>query len=156
MKHLALIAILLTTPAVAATPTVNPLSKEPFYAAIVRDAGTLKARTMRMAQSPSLTLLTSAGFKTYAREISTLSERNLKGHLDLKARGTDNDLKCVLKGVSLDLPRKLAAIEAAKTPDALKGALNDMAYLLEDNIEVIVTPATADSGLDCVIEFGNS
>ena len=156
MKHLALIAILLTTPVMVATPAVNPLSKEPFYAAIVKDAGTLKTRTQRLAKSPSLTLLASSGFKSYARDIRELSDRNLKGHLDLKARGTDNDLKCVLKGVSVDLPLKLRAIEASKTPEALKGALDDMAYLLEDNIEVIVTPATADSGLDCVIEFGNS
>jgi len=156
MKHLALIAVLLATPALAANVPVNPLSKEPFYASLVRDAGRLKARTEGFAKAPSMTLLSSATFKTYARDIQALSERNLKGHLDLKARGTDNDLKCVLKGVSVDLPIRLSAIEAAQTPEALKGALSDMAYLLEDNVEVIVTPATADSGLDCVIEFGNS
>lgn len=155
MKHLCLIAALLLAPA-AHADTVNALSKEPFYAAIVRDAGRLKTRTEGFAKAPSLSLLSSQGFRSYAQDIRTLSERNLKGHMDLKARGTDNDLKCVLKGVSVDLPLKLDAIEAAKTPEALKGALDDMAYLLEDNIEVIVTPATADSGLDCVIEFGNS
>ncbi|MFT3995816.1 MAG: hypothetical protein QM667_00290 [Asticcacaulis sp.] len=156
MKHPLLIAALLATPAMAADAPVNPLSKEPFYAAIVKDAGRLKGRSESFGKAPSLSLLSSSAFKSYARDIRQLSERNLKGHMDLKARGTDNDLKCVLKGVSVDLPLKLEAIEASKTPEALKGAFDDMAYLLEDNIDVIVTPATADSGLDCVIEFGNS
>ena len=74
--------------------------------------------------------------------------------MTLKARGTDRDLKCILTGLSRDLPIKLTAIETAKDDAAMKTALTNMASLLSDNIDVIVTPATADSGLDCTVEFG--
>ncbi|MDC7683149.1 hypothetical protein PQU92_07660 [Asticcacaulis sp. BYS171W] len=161
MKRLALIVALMLMPVAACSQVpvtaavVNPLSREPFYAMIVKDAGNLKATTEGFAKAPSLALLSQPGFTKYAEAITDLSARDLKGHQDLKKRGTDNDLKCVLMGVSLDLPIKLKAIQAATTEAELKRALNDMALLLGDNIDVIVTPATADSGLDCVIEFGD-
>ncbi|ESQ81322.1 hypothetical protein [Asticcacaulis sp. YBE204] len=161
MKRLALIAALVVMPVTACAQlpvtatAVNPLSREPFYATIVKDADKLKTTTEGFAKTPSLALLSQPGFAKYAEAITDLSARDLKGHLDLKKRGTDNDLKCVLMGVSLDLPIKLKAIQAATTESELKSALNDMALLLGDNIDVIVTPATADSGLDCIIEFGD-
>ena len=57
-------------------------------------------------------------------------------------------------GVSRDLEIKMTAIEGAKTDADLGKAFHDMSDLLSDNVDVIATPATADSGLDCVIEFG--
>ena len=132
------------------------ISHEPFYAGLVADARRLRQETGTFATKPSVALLRKGAFKAYARDIRALSEGDLKGHLDLRARGTDNDLKCILKGVSLDLPNKLNDIEAAKSDADLATALSNMSALLSDNIDVIVTPETADSGLDCVIEFGNS
>jgi len=134
---------------------VSNISHEPLYAGIVSTAGRLEHQTDAFAAQPKLALLGEARFAAYAREIETLSDADMKGHLDLKARGTDNDLKCIMMGVSLDLPKKLDAIRAAKSDAELGTALGNMSALLSDNIDVIVTPATADSGLDCVIEFGN-
>ena len=68
-----------------------------------------------------------------------------QGHLLLAKRGTDGDLKCILRGISQDLPLKLDAVTTAATPKDRDLALRDMAYLLNDNVEVITTPATVTS-----------
>ena len=133
--------------------TVNPLSREPLYAGLVASAQQLKAQTIVFA--PSVGLLAQPGFQTYLQQVKALSDGDMKGHLDLKARGTDRDLKCILMGVSLDLGNKLHDIEGAKSDADMATALTNLESLLSDNIDVIVTPDTADSGLDCVIEFGN-
>lgn len=64
----------------------------------------------------------------------------MQGHLILKERGTDGDLKCILRGISEDMPKKVAALEAAATPTERRAALDDLAYLLNDNVEVITAP----------------
>ena len=64
----------------------------------------------------------------------------MKGHIELKARGTDGDLKCILKGISQDLPLKLGDLKTAATGSAQDEALKQMAYLLNDNVEVITAP----------------
>lgn len=149
-----LFAIAASVPADAGG-TVSTISHEPFYAGIVAKAGELEHETDAFAAKPSLRLLGEPRFAAYARDIQALSDADMKGHLDLKARGTDNDLKCIMMGVSLDLPKKLDAIRAAKSDAELGAALTNMTALLNDNVDVIVTPETVDSGLDCVIEFGN-
>jgi hypothetical protein len=140
---------------VSAGADKSAISQEPFYANIVATAGKLEKQTDGFAAKPTLSLLGQPRFAAYARNIQALSDADMKGHLDLKARGTDNDLKCIMMGVSRDLPKKLDAIRAAKSDAELGTALGNMSALLGDNIDVIVTPATASSGLDCVIEFGN-
>ena len=130
----------------------SAISQEPFFAGLVTEAGRLKAETEGFKPTPAL--VSQTDFKTYAQAIKALSAGDLKGHMTLKARGTDRDLKCILTGLSRDLPIKLTAIETAKDDAAMKTALTNMASLLSDNIDVIVTPATADSGLDCTVEFG--
>ena len=140
----------------SAPAATSAISHEPLYAGLVAKARRLKRETEGFDRHPTLDLLTQPKFQAYARDIRALSDGDQAGHMDLKARGTDNDLKCILKGVSLDLPNKLNDIQASTTPDGLSTALGKMTALLTDNIDVIVTPATAESGLDCVIEFGNS
>ena len=151
---LAVILIVLPNGATAAQPAVSAISREPLYAGLVKSAKALKAETDRFAARPAVSVLTTARFKAYARNIRALSAGDLKGHYSLRDRGTDSDLKCILMGVSRDLALKMAAIEGAKTDGDLGKAFHDMSDLLSDNVDVIVTPATADSGLDCVIEFG--
>ena len=136
----------------APTPAKSAISQEPFFAGLVTEAGRLKAETEGFKPTPDL--LAQPTFQTYAQAIHALSAGDLQGHKTLKARGTDNDLKCILTGLSRDLPIKLTAIEAAKNEAEMKAALTNMADLLSDHIDVIVTPATADSGLDCTLEFG--
>jgi hypothetical protein len=58
----------------------------------------------------------------------------------LKERGAVDDLKCILRGISQDLPEKLKAVGAATTIKAQDLALRDMVYLLNDNVEVITAP----------------
>jgi len=149
-----LLTLLSGAPTQAEALSVSAISKEPLYAGIVKRASQLKARTDSLTAKASPALLTSKAFAVYVRDIKALSDSDLKGHYDLRTRGTDSDLKCILMGVSRDLNLKLDAIHAAKTDAEVKASLQDMSDLLSDNIDVIVTPATADSGLDCVIEFG--
>ncbi len=149
-----LLLLLATSPLQAAASSASAISKEPLYAGIVKRAGQLKARTDGLAAKATPTLLTGKAFSAYSKDIKALSDSDMKGHFDLRTRGTDSDLKCILMGVSRDLKLKLDAITAAKTDAEVKASLKDMSDLLSDNIDVIVTPATADSGLDCVIEFG--
>ena len=137
---------------VSKPPARSAISHEPFFAGLVTEAGRLKAETE--AFKPTLGLLTQPDFQTYAQAIQALSSADLQGHMTLKARGTDRDLKCILTGLSRDLPLKLTAIQSVKNDADMKVALTNMADLLSDNIDVIVTPATADSGLDCTVEFG--
>jgi len=131
--------------ATTVSAAVNPLAQEPLYADIVRQATHLRGETeayrLSLKSSPTL-----AGPDGFAAQIAALSALDLQGHLDLAKRGTDGDLKCILKGISQDLPRKLAEVEAAKDPAAKDAALEEMVYLLRDNIEVITTPPTVESG----------
>lgn len=154
---ISLLAATLASPACVAAPQttvadVSAISREPLYADIVRHANALKSQTEGFA--PIKAVPSNPAFATYVAAIRDLSADVLKAHLDLKARGTDNDLKCILKGVALDLDLKLEALVAAPSDSERATALQNIALLLSDTSEVIVTPATADSGLDCVIEFG--
>jgi len=129
----------------AVSLSVNPLAQEPLYADIVRRAERLRRETeaYRAGLKSSPVLADPEGFAT---DIAALSALDLQGHLDLAKRGTDGDLKCILKGISQDLPRKLAELQQAKDPAAKDAALEDMVYLLRDNVEVITTPPTVQSG----------
>ena len=79
-------------------------------------------------------------FDKFTAEVTELSALDLKGHMELAARGTDGDLKCILRGISYDLPVKLKELTQAPTGVAEDGALRDLAYLLNDNVEVITAP----------------
>lgn len=119
-------------------PQVQPapiaVAAEPLFAEIVRRAGGLKteAEQLRTDAAP----LPDA----FKLQIGELSELDMKGHLDLKARGVDGDLKCILKGISQDLPLRLKDVETAADAKARDAALREMVYLLRDNVEVITAP----------------
>ena len=133
-----LLAALADAPAPAAA-AMNPLAREPLYADIVRRAGLLKAEVEVYRAAAAGAPL--ANFDAFRADLGALSALDLQGHLDLAKRGTDGDLKCILKGISMDLPRKLTELEAAGAkPDARNAALQDMFYLLRDNVEVITSP----------------
>jgi hypothetical protein len=127
----------------AATGPVGPEPKaappavahEPLFADIVARAGGLKSQVDALRGTPTAAL--PDAFKTGVAE---LAELDMKGHVTLAQRGTDGDLKCILKGIAQDLPAKLEALEAATDAKARDAALRDMAYLLNDNVEVITAP----------------
>ncbi|MBP7650213.1 MAG: hypothetical protein KA085_11365 [Phenylobacterium sp.] len=114
------------------------VAQEPLFADIVKRAGALKADVDGVRAGKAL----PADFKAQIGELAAL---DMQGHLLLAKRGTDGDLKCILRGISQDLPLKLDAVTTAATPKDRDLALRDMAYLLNDNVEVITTPATVTS-----------
>jgi len=128
------------TAAVAAAP--QPVAQEPLFRDIVQRAAGLKADVeawragIGMAADPA----PLNGFEAFGLRIGQLSALDQQGHELLKARGTDGDLKCILHGIAQDLPLKLAAVKDARTGHDQDLALRDMAYLLNDNVEVITSP----------------
>ena len=136
-------AVLDRTPAVATVPSGNPLAREPLFAEIVGRAKSLKddvAALQKGLSRGAASLDALPRFTKFKVEVAALSDLDMKGHLELAARGTDGDLKCILRGISQDLPKKLEDVTAAKDKAARDLALNELAYLLVDNVEVIVAP----------------
>jgi hypothetical protein len=128
----------------AAVPhAVSPLAAEPLYADIIGRAKALHDAVAAL-RTPGLKASAAAvalpGFADIEARVLTLSSLDMKGHVDLAARGTDGDLKCILKGISEDLPKRLGEVKQAKTGADEDRALDDLAYLLDDNVGVITAP----------------
>jgi hypothetical protein len=130
-------------PPATPTPMLTPpsVASEPLFVGIVQRAGKLKAETKAYESAPldgGVDKLKDFGaFETAIGELSSL---DMQGHVDLVQRGYTDDLKCILKGISQDLPVKLKALEAANDAKSRHDALEDMFYLLRDNVEVITAP----------------
>lgn len=144
----AMAACLLLASTGAAPPPPPPaamvsVAREPLFADIIGRAGRLKAQVERY-RKPALKTAPAAaalpGFTGFQAEIARLAELDMRGHEELARRGTDGDLKCILKGISVDLGVKLHELGEARTGAAQDAALRDMAYLLTDNVEVITAP----------------
>ena len=129
------------------TQAVSPLAAEPLYADIVGRARDLRATVIAMEATPGLkqsaTAVPIEGFDAVAAKAEALSGLDMKGHVDLAARDKDGDLKCILKGISQDLPKRIAEVRDAKTGPEEARALDDLAYLLDDNVGVITAPPKA-------------
>jgi len=129
------------TPAHAPAAATSSVAKEPLYADIVGRAGRLKGEVEGLRKlGKGQDAIVLPGFEAFSAEIASLADLDMKGHLDLAQRGTDGDLKCILKGISMDLGKRIAELKAAKSWRDQDGALRDMAYLLNDNVEVITAP----------------
>jgi hypothetical protein len=129
-------------PVVTVAPAGNPLAMEPLFAGIIGEAKALQGEVEKYREGLKGA---EAGkplprLDRFGKRIAALSDMDMKGHLELAARGTDGDLKCILRGISQDLPRKLDELMKAEGPKAQDVALRDMAYLLVDNVEVITAP----------------
>jgi hypothetical protein len=123
---------------------VSPLAAEPLYADIIGRARALKGDVLALEALPGLkvspTALGADRIAGWTPRAEALAALDMKGHYDLAARKRDGDLKCILKGVSEDLPRKLAEVKAAKTGADEYSALEELAYLLDDNVGVLTAP----------------
>ena len=130
------------SPAVAVSAPPSSVATEPLFVDIVKRADALKAAVdaWKGKEGPL------AGFDSFKVQIDELSKLDMQAHLLLKERGTDGDLKCILRGISQDLPVRLKEVETAADPRARDMALKEMFWLLRDNVEVITTPPTATSG----------
>ncbi len=130
-------------PVAAVSAPASPLASEPLFADIIARAGALKARVEGWrGQTGPLD-----GFAAFKTELAALTELDMKAHHLLAERGTDGDLKCILRGIAQDLPVRLGQVEAAADPQARDAALREMVWLLRDNVEVITTPASVTSGV---------
>lgn len=145
------VALMLVDPAVAEAAAQPPLDRaapvsvahEPLFADLVVRSGALKAVVdgwIASGEADRAGFFAGAAFAAFKDQAADLARRDLQGHLALKERGTDNDLKCILRGISEDIPVKLAALEAAPDAAERKVALDELAYLLNDNVEVITSP----------------
>ena len=128
---------------IAAAPP--KISGEPMYRDIVKQAKSLKGQVDGYIKAaakadPNAAAAPLAGFDSFKSKIGVLAEADMKGHLDLAARNLDGDLKCILRGIAQDLPKRLDEVVAAKDGRAQTAALKEMAYLLNDNVEVITAP----------------
>ena len=140
---------LISTSAVAApAPNAPSLTQapvsvagEPLFVGIVQRAGKLRAETKAYESAPldgGVDKLKD--FSAFETAIGELSSLDMQGHVELVQRGYTDDLKCILKGISQDLPVKLKALETANDAKSRHDALEDMFYLLRDNVEVITAP----------------
>ena len=131
-------------PAPNAPTAVQPppsVASEPLFADIVRRATALRDETKAYEQGPLNGALDHMpGFAGFEREVGELSSLDMQGHVVLVQRGVTDDLKCILKGISQDLPVKLKELESAPDAKTRHEALDDMFYLLRDNVEVITAP----------------
>ena len=128
-------------PAVASAPV--SVAGEPLFVDIVTRSTTLKTMAESWGASGLIEqegFLTGSAFADFKVQATALAEMDMQGHLVLKARGTDGDLKCILRGISEDMPKKVAAVETATTTAERRVALDELVYLLNDNVEVITAP----------------
>ena len=145
------IALSLSNPAVALAAEQPPtavgapvsVATEPLFADIVARSGALKAVVDGWAASKAAedaAFFTSQAFVGFKAQAEALAALDLQGHLILKERGTDGDLKCILRGISEDMPKKVEAVQSAASATERATALSELSYLLNDNVEVITAP----------------
>ena len=145
------VSLLLSDPNVAlaaAQPPAAPsapvsVAGEPLFADIIVRSNALKVMVEGWGTSGLIDqdgFLAGSVFADFKVQAAALSDMDMQGHLILKERGTDGDLKCILRGISEDMPRKVQALEAAVSPAQRRVALDELAYLLNDNVEVITAP----------------
>ncbi len=126
--------------AVADTPPPS-VATEPLFRDIISRAAGLKAETEGFMKADlSSGADTLPGYAAFKARVGQLSDLDMQGHVTLAQRGAKDDLKCILRGISQDLPVRLKDLEAAPTPKARIDALKEMTYLLRDNVEVITAP----------------
>ncbi|MBU1384878.1 MAG: hypothetical protein KKG14_03595 [Alphaproteobacteria bacterium] len=141
------VALSAAQPTVAADAPVS-VAAEPLFADIVARSGTLHGEVqswLAAGAGDQAGFFTGPAFSRFKAQASDLAALDMQGHLILKERGTDNDLKCILRGISEDIPLKVAAVEAAPTPAERRVALDELAYLLNDNVEVITAPPAPEA-----------
>lgn len=126
---------------VVATPPQS-VAGEPLFHDIVERASGLKAQvdTWRAGLGMAAAPAPLAGIDGFSAKLVELSALDENGHKVLVSRGAADDLKCILHGISQDLPVKLQAVKEAKSGHDEDLALRDLSYLLNDNVEVITAP----------------
>ena len=141
-------AIVFSDPAATAalTPPVEApasVAAEPLFADIVSRSQALKLTVDGWIAAEAGTdadLTARPEFDAFKTEALTLADLDMQGHVTLRDRGMDGDLKCILRGLSEDMPRRLEAVGAATSTPERASALAELSHLFEDNVEVILAP----------------
>lgn len=136
------VAMAAAQPPAAAEAPVS-VAGEPLFADIVAQSGAMRnivQRWIEGGRAEDQSFGSSSEFEMIERGATSLAALNMQGHLILKERGTDGDLKCILRGIAEDLPVKVGAVGGASTPAERRVALEELRYLLDDNVEVITAP----------------
>jgi hypothetical protein len=136
------VALAAAAPPPAADAPVS-VAAEPLFSDIIGRSGALKAVVDGWIASHAADAEGFAAgpeFTGFAGQAEALAALDMQGHLILKERGTDGDLKCILRGIAEDMPKKVADVAEASSPEARAVALSELAYLLNDNVEVITAP----------------
>jgi hypothetical protein len=133
------------TPSPASAPAVSQaphsVASEPLFADIVGRARQLKAQTDAFGKANLEGDLSDLpGYSAFKASLAELSVLDMQGHVLLASRGTDGDLKCILKGISQDLSVKVKDLDEATTAKGRAQAFSQLSYLLRDNVEVITSP----------------
>lgn len=145
------VSLLLSDPNVATAAALPPPSAdapvsvagEPLFADIVARSGALRVQVqgwMADGAADAPGFLTGEAFTGFKAQAAALADLDMQAHLILKDRGTDGDLKCILRGIAEDMPKRVAAVEAAPNAAERRVALDELHYLLNDNVEVITAP----------------
>jgi len=145
------VSLLLTDPNIALAAALPPaaadapvsVAGEPLFANIVLRAGALRSVVRQWSANLASTpdwYMGPSELERFTVETTDLAALDMQGHVILKDRGTDGDLKCILRGIAEDMPLKVEAVRTAATPAERRVALEDLAYLLNDNVEVITAP----------------
>lgn len=130
-------------PAAVSAVSSGPVSAEPLFVDIVSRAQGLKSIVDGWAASGAADasgFAAGATFADFRSRALDLADLNMRGHFDLAARGVDNDLKCILRGIAEDLPGRLDAVAGAGAAPERAEALAELSHLLDDNAAVILAP----------------
>lgn len=133
-------ALMLTDPSAAPPPqppaAETPVAGEALFMDIVARSRTLKGVVDGWIENG----FQPAAFAAFRGEAEALAELDMQGHVTLRDRDLDGDLKCILRGIAEDMPGRLDAVQNA--PDAAERgvALSELSHLLDDNAAVILAP----------------
>lgn len=145
------VSLLLSDPNVAMAAALPPpvadapvsVAGEPLFRDIVLRASALRGVVRQWSANLESTpdwYMTPQVLDRFTVETTNLAALDMQGHVILKDRGLDGDLKCILRGIAEDMPLKVAAVATAATPAERRVALDELHYLLNDNVEVITAP----------------
>ena len=134
-------ALMLTDPTVAAAPAPvlsadTPVAGEPLFVDIESRSQALKGVVDGWIE----TGFDAAAFAGFRQDAEALAALDMQGHVTLRERNVDGDLKCILRGISEDLPGRLDAVETAPDDRERSVALSELSHLLDDNAAVILAP----------------
>lgn len=134
-------ALMLTDPAMAAASSSMPSAEAPvagesLFQDIVSRSQTLKGVVDGWIE----TGFDAAAFAGFRREAEALAALDMQGHVTLRERNVDGDLKCILRGIAEDMPGRLDAVQNAPDDGERGVALSELSHLLDDNAAVILAP----------------